>query len=592
MASGGSNGAGATAVVAATVAAAATVAVLAASSGGVLGAGGAGDPTQADYDAARFLNQATFGSNDAAIADFRTTTPLGWLKAQTALAYPATHFIDWVNRRDAEINAADAKKKARANVGQFQEAFWAAALTAGDQLRLRMAFAFSEICVVSFQGSQLTPRMGAAYFDMLRGRSLGLYRDLIEAVTLSTAMGNYLNIIGNIQADNDASRHPDENYAREIMQLMSIGLYQLNMDGTPKVDANGAPIPTYGPSDIAGLAKIFTGWGYTAAKPTGGTFTRAADTDSDIKPLMAYPQYHSQLSKTFLGVTFPAYAAWTPPAGVAKSVGAYQVAGLKFALDAIANHPNVAPFIGRRLIQRFVKSNPTPAYIGRVAKVFADDGTGTRGNLAAVIAAVLTDAEARPSSPGEFDGRLREPTVRLANWLRAFEATSASGNFLQPYDFSPPTAFNQAPLQAPSVFNFWMPDFAPPGGPITAAKQVAPEFQGVDVLTTASYANRIIATVMAANWGNKDVTVSYAKPLALVDAQGMVDAKRLARRLDLLLFGGQMGDKLAKRLLSVIASTATTAAKPTAAQIAQVNLDRVRNAVALVMVSTDYLIQR
>ncbi|WP_297510776.1 DUF1800 family protein [uncultured Caulobacter sp.] len=578
---------------AATVAAAATVAVLAAGSGGVLAGAEGGDPTPADYDAARFLNQATFGANDAAIAEFKATTPMGWLNAQTALSFPQTFFVDWVTRRDGEINAADPNKRAHASVGQFQEAFWASVLTAPDQLRLRMAFALSEICVVSFQGSQVTLRMGAAYFDMLRGRGLGLYRDLIEAVTLSPAMGMYLNIIGNIQSDNDATRHPDENYAREIMQLMSIGLQQLNMDGSPKLDASGAPIPTYGASDIAGLAKMFTGWGFAAAKPTTTSFGRPVDPDSDIKPLIAYPQNHSLLSKSFLGVTFPAYSAWVPPTGVTKSTGAYQVAGLKFALDTIANHPNVPPFIARRLIQRFVKSNPTPAYIGRVAKVFVNDGTGVRGNLAAVISAVLTDAEARPSSPGPFDGRLREPTVRLAHWLRAFDATtSVSKNFLQPYDFSPANAFNQAPLQAPSVFNFWLPDFSPAGSPVAEAKQVAPEFQGVDVLTTASYVNKMIANVMAANWGNKDVVVSYAKAQALVDAQGWVDAKRLARRLDLLLFGGQMGDTLAKRILSVVASTATTTPKPTAAQIAQINLDRVRNAVALAMVSTDYLIQR
>lgn len=592
MATGASNSATSTAVIAATAAAAAAVAVLAAGSGGVLNGAEAGDPTPADLQAARLLNLATFGATADSVAEARGLAPAAWIKSQADTKFSATHFIDWYVRRDTEINTADPKKKARASFGQFQEAFWAAALTGPEQLRTRMAFALSEICVVSFQGSTVTARMGAAYFDMLRVRAMGSYRDLIEAVSLSPAMGMYLNIVGNIQADNDKTRRPDENYAREIMQLMSIGLYQLNMDGSAKLDAQGAPIPTYGQDDIAGLAKIFTGWGFWSAKPSSSTFAKPRDTDADIKPLMAYTAYHSQLSKTFLGVTFPAYSAWTPPTGTTKSVGAYQVAGLQFALDTLANHPNAAPFIARRLIQRFVKSNPSPGYIERVAKVFVDDGTKTRGNLTAVIAAVLSDVEAWSSSFGDFDGKLREPTLRLSAFLRAFSASSVSKNYLAPYDFSPASAFNQAPLMAPSVFNFWMPDFAPLGGPIAKASKVAPEFQGVDVLTTASYANKILSNVQNQNWGNKDVATTYAKELALIDAKGVVDAKRLTRRLNMLLFGGQMGDKLAKRIIDVVNSTTTTIAKPTADQLAALNLNRVRNAVALAMVSTDFLIQR
>ena len=590
MATGVSNTTTSTAVIAATAAAAAAVAILATSSGGVLSGAEAGDPTPADLDAARLLNLATFGATAAAIAETNGVTPATWVKRQADIPFSATHFVDWYVRRDAEINAADPKKKARASFGQFQEAFWAAALAGPEQLRTRMAFALSEICVVSFQGSTVTAKMGAAYFDMLRARSLGTYRDLIEAVSLSPAMGTYLNIIGNIQADNDTTRRPDENYAREIMQLMSIGLYQLNMDGSARLDAQGVAIPTYGQDDIAGLAKIFTGWGFWSAKPTSATFAKPRDIDADIKPLMGYTAYHSQLSKTFLGVSFPAYSAWVPPAGETKSVGAYQVAGLRFALDTLANHPNTPPFIARRLIQRFVKSNPSPAYIERVAKVFVDDGTKVRGNLTAVIAAVLSDPEAWSSSFGEFDGKLREPILRLSSFLRAFSASSESKNFRAPYDFSPAAAFNQAPLMAPSVFNFWMPDFAPLGSAIAKATKVAPEFQGVDVLTTASYANKILSNVQNQNWGNKDVTTTYAKELALTDVNGLVDGKRLARRLNMLLFGGQMGDKLAKRIIEVVGST--TIAKPTAAQLATLNLNRVRNAVALAMVSTDFLIQR
>jgi uncharacterized protein (DUF1800 family) len=588
MATNAASGSGAGAVVAATAVAATAAAVLATSQGGILSNGAAGDPTAEDYAAARFLGQASFGANDAGIADVKQNKPAGWIKAQAAVSYSPTAFLDWWVARDAAINAADTNHKAHANAGQFQEAFWSAAVTGADQLRLRMAFALSEIFVISFQGSQITPRIGAAYYDMLRTRAFGNYRDLLEAVTLSPGMGMFLNIIGNNQADNDPTRHPDENYAREIMQLMSIGLFALDASGTPNLNK-----PTYSHDDIAGLAKIFTGWGWYAAKPTEASFTRPTETGADVRPLIGYPNHHSQLAKTFLGVTFPAYGAWTAPSGVAKTLAAYQQAGLKFALDTIFHHPNVGPFIGRRLIQRFVKSNPSSAYIARVAAAFNNNGAGVRGDLLATLTAVLTDSEATSPGTGAFDGKLREPVLRLANWLRAFEAKSASGNFLQPGDLNQPTALDQAPLESATVFNFFQPDYAPPGTDIATAGKVAPEFQAVDVLTAASYANRALGVVQAGNWGNSDVTTGYAKELALADpTTKLVDGARLARRLDMLICGGRMSDGLARRIVDVVSSITPTAKTPTAAQLAAANLDRVRSAVALTMVSTDYLIQR
>ncbi len=548
-------------------------------------------PTAADLAAARFLLQGSFGPTDATIASVRHLGITGWIaqQANPTLTPSSIKFVDWVNRRNAEINAADPLHKAKANSNQFEEAFWASVLSDPDQLRQRMAFALSQIMVVSFQGSQITPRIAAAYWDMLRARAFGNYFDLLKAVTLSGAMGMYLNIVGNAEADNDPTRHPDENYAREILQLMSIGLVQLHPDGSPVLDASGQAVPTYTHDDIAGLAKVFTGIGWAAAKPTATSFTRPTETDADLKPLMAYPKYHSRLSKSFLGVTLPALSAANPTDAV---VLAYQSPELDAALRVIVNHPNVGPFLGRRLIQQFVKSNPSPAYIRRVAAAFNNNGKGVRGDLLATLTAVLTDAEARPSKLDTYDGKLREPTIRLANWLRAFEATSASGNYLQPGDLGQPTGLDQAPLQAATVFNFWMPDYTPPGTSIATAGKVAPEFQAVDVLTTASYTNRLLGMIQSGNVGNKDISTAYARELALTNAAGLVDPAQLVARLNLLLCGGQMGATLAKRISEVVASTTLAAKTLTPAQIAGVNLNRVRNAIGLTMMSTDYLIQR
>jgi len=558
-------------------------------------------PSSAAFQASRFLAQATFGPNDTLIASVQTLRIEQWItqQADTTQTPSPTQFVAWINRREAELRAAN-NNRGHASHTQFQEAFWASVISDPDQLRQRMAFALSQIMVVSFKNAEITPRIGAAYWDLLRKYAFGNYVDLLKAVTLSGAMGIYLNIVGNAEADKDPSRHPDENYAREILQLMSIGLYQLNPDGSPVLDAAGQPVATYSHDDIAGLAKVFTGLGWRAKTPTDKSFRRPTQKDADIQPLMVYPQYHSRLSKTFLGQTLPALTTANP---TDAEVVDYQLKELDAALGIIASHPNVGPFLGRRLIQRFVKSNPSPDYIRRVATAFNDNGKGVRGDLLATITAVLTDTEARPFKPGAFDGKLREPTLRLSMWYRALGAASASGSYLQTGDLSSPTSLNEAPLEAATVFNFWTPDYAPPGSVIQAAGKVAPEFQAVDVLTTASYALRIINLIMfgniygdlSAKYGdiaNKDVSTKLAHEVRLTDAYGLVAPQPLIARLNLLFCGGQMSAALTRRITDVVNSTTPTSRKPTAKDIAAVNLKRVQNAVTLTMVSTDFLIQR
>lgn len=549
-------------------------------------------------EASRFLIQATFGPTDSSIAALTSGGYDAWFQAQENAA--SHSHLDWVTRRDAEIRIA-ATGKTFPSVLQFQESFWAAAVTGEDQLRQRMAFALSQIFVVSFQEATIKPRIGAAYYDMLTQHAFGNYFDLLKAVTLSPAMGYYLNIVRSKEADHDPSRHPDENYAREIMQLMSIGLVMLNPDGTPKLDASGKAIPTYGQDDIAGLAKVFTGWNWHANNPTF-MFFRAMEPGADVLPLIAYPQFHSKLSKTFLGATLPAYSG----AGALGDGVNYQTAELDSALKVIFKHPNVGPFIGRRLIQRFVTSNPSPGYVRRVAATFDDNGRGVRGDLFATLRAVLMDDEARGTGGSgnpevrravtdPHYGKLREPVIRLANWLRAFRAASRSGNFLQPGDLNQPGKFNQAPLMSATVFNFWTPAYAPPGSRVAGKGLVAPEFQAVDALTSASYINQMLAIIQAGTWDPKarDVVTTYAAELALAPSpSALIPARALTDRMDLLLCGGQMSLALRGRIMGVLNTTLPAKASPSPEEVAAVNLDRVRNAVSLTMVSTDYLIQR
>ncbi len=407
------------------------------------GSGAASSP----QSAAAFLNRASFGATDASIAALSDVTT--WFADQAKAAptpggapgywasTPSFH-LDWVQRRQADFDAAYAAAVAAAGPNpptkinhqrvkniQFQEGFWARAVTGDDQLRHRMTLALSEIFVVSFISSTITPRIAASWYDMLSAHALGNYLDLLKAVTLHPAMGLYLNTTGNTQADTDPTRHPDENYGREVMQLMSIGLVKLNANGQPQTDpTTGAALATYTHDDIAGLAKVFTGWGWYNAKPSQATFAKqpadgTTSASPDVQTLISYPANHSQLSKTFLGTTIAAYTGAQPTnqAG-ANALTAYQTASLATALTTIANHPNVGPFIGRRLIQRFVTSNPSPAYVGRVAAAFNGDPLNptTRGDLMATIKAVLTDPEAldqAASLASPTAGKLREPVMRM-----------------------------------------------------------------------------------------------------------------------------------------------------------------------------------
>jgi len=534
-----------------------------------------GGPVSA-ADAARFLTQATYGATDESIAAVSASGYAAWIDQQIAMPVSGSHQAD-LEKRLITVRAAN--PYGRMNINDFSWSYWKQAISAPDQLRERVKLALSEIFVISLVDSP-TDVLGAAnYFDMLGANAFGNYRDLLEDVTFHPMMGVYLTWIANQKEDPATGRHPDENYAREIMQLMSIGLVQLNRDGTPKLDGAGRPIPTYSTDDVQGLAKVFTGYSWFSEKPTNSTFRGGSSASANVtKPMIAYPDFHSTSSKSFLGVTIPA-SKKPDPAG-----------DVKIALDTLFNHPNVGPFISRQLIQRLVTSNPSPAYVDRVASVF-NDANGVRGNLGAVVKAILLDPEARELNLADLNyGKLREPVVRLANWARAFGAESQTGDWMIPATNATSNSIGQLALTSPSVFNFFRPGYSPPNSRIGGQNLLAPEFQIVDEVTVATYANTMQIVidggigVAPAGQPLRDVRSSYAKELAIAN-----DVNALVNRMDLLLLNGRMSLSLRRRMSDAI-ETINVSGDP--ATVNKGMLNRVKLAIYMAMVSPEYVAQR
>lgn len=528
-------------------------------------------PALAATEAARFLTQATFGPNEAAIAAVRSNGYAGWINQQLAMPASGSH-LAWVDNRLTELRAQNPQALLQAS--QFYESFWFRAATGPDELRQRVAFALSEIFVISLADPNIDVRGAASYYDVLWTNALGNYRTLLEQVSLHPMMGVYLTHLGNQKEDPATGRNPDENYAREVMQLMSTGLYQLGPDGVVRTGAGGAPVPAYTADDISGLAKVFTGFSWYAATPNTNTFNgRVRSPDSYVRPMIPYAAFHSTSAKTFLGTTIPAGSADA-------------AADLRIALDTIANHPNVGPFISKQLIQRLVTSNPSPAYVGRVAAVFNNNGQGTRGDLGAVVRAILLDAEARDVSTAAGYGKLREPIVRLTNWMRAFNARSASTTWLMA-STSANTSLSQSPLTANSVFNFFRPGYSPPNTRMGQAELVAPELQIVDEVSTAGYLNTLQTTINTGIGARNDITSAYEAELPLAS-----DVGALLDRLNLLLTYGQMSPTLRARVSEAVSAVPIPGGAATPAQVSAAQLLRVKLAVFLVMASPEYLSQR
>ncbi len=402
----------------------------------------------------------------------------------------------------------------------LQRRFFVNAVQGRDQLRQRVAFALSQIFVVS--GNKLNdPRAFAPWLRLLSADAFGNYATLLRDVTLSPAMGVYLDMVNNDRPDPVAGTNPNENYAREILQLFSTGLLQLNADGTPKLDGRGAAIPTYDQNVVEGFAHVFTGWTYPTAPGAVPDFPNPERYDG---PMEVSEAHHDTGSKQLLrGVRLP------PGQTAAKD--------LADALDNIVQGPTVGPFIGLRLIQRLVKSNPSPAYVARVAAAFANNGRGARGDLKSVIRAVLLDPEARREGPpGTTDGKLREPVLFIAALLRALGAQT-DGSGLADYAAS----MRQNLFYPPTVFNYYPPTYRVPGSTL-----LGPEFKlrtGPSVLAKASFVDDLLS-------GNIAGTTVDLAPLNAVAS----DAGKLADALGSLLLRSDLSSRARQALVSGISS--------------------------------------
>ncbi|MFM2051992.1 MAG: hypothetical protein RL456_29 [Pseudomonadota bacterium] len=503
--------------------------------------------TTAQKQAARLLNQATWGATAAEVARTATMTPAAWITEQ--LAKPLTLPSHWTY---VETGGPLGTSQ---HINAFMESFWSQAATGPDQLRQRMTQALAEIFVTSAvnSGIDIQQHAHAAYIDMLARNAFGNYRQLLEDVSLSPAMGIYLSHMNNQKEDPASGRLPDENYAREVMQLFSIGLWMLNADGSRQLDASGNPIPTYGIPEVMGMAKVFTGWTWANG---WGSWNQPMRNDASIT---------STSEKAIVnGVVIPA--------------GTDGPASLKIALDTLANHPNVAPFMSEQLIKRFVTSNPSRAYVARVAAVWNNNGRGVRGDLAAVIRAILLDTEARSDTmlSNPTYGKLREPMMRFGQWLRAFGARPNDGVWTIWNLEDPVTSLGQNPQRSPSVFNFFRPDYAPPG-PILAAGLTAPEFQITHETTLTGYSN-FMSYATERGFGGK-IMPDYSSYEAIAD-----NAETLLSRLNLELMAGQMTASTKNAIIDVMNTLPVT--------LANARRLRVWQAIYLVMTSPEYVVQR
>ena len=489
-------------------------------------------------EANQFLNQASFGATLVSQQNFMNLGHNTWIDRE--MVKPASLQLPFLRALPRPLN-----------LGQLQtdrvDIWFRNVLNGDDQLRQRVAFALSEILVVSQLGALANyPYSLADYYDVLVGNAFGNYRQLMEQVTLHPAMGVYLSMLGNEKPNPALNIRPDENYAREVMQLFSIGLVELNNDGSIKLDAQNQPIPTYTQEIIEAFAHVFTGWNYAGF----AKFQDAYPTLSNqVAPMQLYPDYHDTGEKRLLnGILLPA--------------GQTGEQDLSDALDNIFNHPNVGPFLAIRLIQRLVASNPSPGYVERVASVFNDNGAGVRGDLAAVVRAILMDDEARPEMPMELDGKIKEPIIRLTQLWRAYDATSRSGRYPIIFTY---VVFGQGPLQSPSVFNFFSPAYAPPGK-IRDNNLVAPELE-----IATEYQNTFITNFMFfitfinnsenANAGDDDVLIDISEELAAAaDIDGLIDL------VSNKLLGGNMSDTLRTEVAGMLALIPATEAVVRAAE--------------------------
>lgn len=535
-----------------------------------------------ETEAVRFLSQASFGPSERGVDELMGMGLESWFTAE--LTKPASLHLDAVlSGFPDDGQFIDSNGQLLPGLLSLpSDSFWRTAIEGEDQLRQRMAFALSQILVVSADSALArAPQTLAHYMDILTTGAFGNYRDLLEAVTYSPAMAIYLTYLRNEKADPATGRVPDENYARELLQLFTIGLVALESDGTPVVDGNGDQLELYDNTDVTGLASVFTGLSFAGAGFNAPL--RQLPAAAYYSPLATFDAFHSLEAKQFLNVTIP---AGTPAAQ-----------SIDLALDAIFEHPNVGPFIGRQLIQRFVTGAPEAAYVQRVAQAFDSGryalpsgsvvGDGRRGDLSATLAAVLFDPQARDAQArlATGFGKLREPVLRFTHWARAFEVNSAdASNEAVLRNTARAEALGQQPYLSPSVFNFYRPGYIAPGTETGAAGLTQPELQITNATTLVGYPN--FMTLYAIGDSPKErpglpaaFVPDYSREAALAE-----DPEALLAHLDSKLTHGTLRSETRARIAQILSllDANTEEGRQLRARVASV----------LVMTSPEYIVLR
>jgi len=518
-------------------------------------------------DAARLLDQATFGVTASDVAHVQSVGVAAYINEQ--LAYPPTQYTGYVytphtapadckSDGSSPPDASSICARERYSPFQVQRDFFAHALHNPDQLRQRVAFALSQIMVVS--SVEIYEAYGlAAFQNVLLKDALGNYRTLLQDVTLSPAMGRYLDMANSAATNPENGTVPNQNYAREVLQLFSIGLVELNPDGTQKLDSSGAPIPTFDGATIEGFASVFTGWTYP---PLPGATSKWTNPTNLAGTMVAFPTHHQTGTKALLdGYTVP--AGQTP----AQDLGN--------ALDDIFNHPNVAPFISHQLIQHLVTSNPTPAYVARISAVFDNNGHGVRGDLGAVVRAILTDTEARGAAPATAEfGRLRDPALFITSTLRSLGGQS-DGVLLR----TASSAMGQPIFSPETVFSFYPPSYQLPG-----TQTVAPQF-GIENAATALARANFINTVIVQGGARPDPTVagSTGTSINLAPLESAASNSAMVAELNQKLMHGSLPSDASNIILAAANSSGASPTDPLAAA---------RTASYLILTSSQYQVVR
>jgi uncharacterized protein (DUF1800 family) len=517
-------------------------------------------------DAARLLDQATFGVTASDVASVQSIGIDAYISAQLAL--PATQYLGYsytphtapADCKSDGSNPPDAASlcaRDQYSAFQVQRDFFTHALNNPDQLRQRVAFALSQIMVVS--SVEIYEAYGLADFEnILLNDALGNYRTLLQDVTLSPTMGHYLDMANSDQTNTANGTVPNQNYAREVLQLFSIGLVELNQDGSQQLDATGAPIPTFTPPTIEGFAALFTGWTYPPLSGASSNWTNPINFDGQM---VSFPNHHQAGTKLLLN-------SYTVPAGQTPDQD------LANGLDNIFNHPNVGPFIGKQLIQHLVTSNPSAAYVSRIAAVFADNGQGVRGDLSAVVRAILEDEEARNAAPPAIFGHLREPALFITAAMRSLGGQS-DGVLLR----SASSAMGQPIFSPETVFNFYPPSYQIPGTQI-----IAPEFgiqNAATALARANFVNTVILQGGAAP--SSSVTGSTGTSIGLSAFTNDNDNTTMIAALNQTLMHGSLSSDASAIILTAANAAAANSSDPVAP---------VRAAAYLILTSGQYQVER